>query len=302
MITLEKEKIDEFERNWHTIVASKYYKYLDKYGGFEIDAPKEEIETEDFKKFESALNKLSVMLDLSDIPDTNEVTVHNCKLDLSVSGVFSKFLDSFYYLRNNFYWSPGNYDDYVDADRLTTDIYREVLPLIFKVKDEELTIDDRCTFEWLKNYINKKFNIKDYVKDEKKEIIKQFLKTFFEITFDENIGIDELMIFNEIFERYKRFNAVKTDYEHVKFKNDMLETELNTLKEVKSYEKEKSEVKYLNVQNELCNFQISYNELRSAYEYNKKKLNKIKSWMSFFVGTTIGALGYIIYMIFFSVK
>ena len=88
MITLEKEKIDEFERNWHTIVASKYYKYLDKYGGFEIDVPKEEIETEDFKKFESALLELSVMFDLSDIPDTNEVTVHNCKLDLSVSSVF----------------------------------------------------------------------------------------------------------------------------------------------------------------------------------------------------------------------
>ena len=308
MITLEKEKIDEFERNWHTIVASKYYKYLDKYGGFEIDVPKEEIETEDFKKFESALLELSVMFDLSDIPDTNEVTVHNCKLDLSVSSVFSKFLDSFYYLRNNFYWSPGNYDEYVDADRLTTDIYREVLPLIFKVKDEELTIDDRCTFEWLNNHINKKFNIKDYVKDEKKEIVKQVLKTF-EITFDENIGIDELMAFNEIFERYKRFNAVKNDYERVVYKNDVLETELKTLKEVRAYEKEKLNTKYLTVQNELCNYKITYDELRTAYECRKEelkacenKLKQFKSWMSFLIGTTIGAIGYIIYLVFFSVK
>ena len=300
MITLDKDKVDEFERNWHILVASKYYKYLDKYGGFEIDVPKEEMETEDFKKFESALKELSVMLDLSDIPDTNEVTVHNCKLDLSVSSTFSKFSDGFYYLRNNFYWSPGHYDDYVDADRLTTDIYREVLPLIFKVKDEEFTIDDRCTFEWLKNHINEKFNIKDYVKDEKKEIIKQFLQTFFGVHFDENIGIDELINFNEIFSKYKRFNTVKNDYEHAKFKNDVLETELNTLKEVRSYEKEKSEVKYLNVQNELCNFQISYNELRSAYEYNKKKLNKIKSWMCFFIGTTVAFSIYFIYFVFFA--
>ena len=196
----------------------------------------------------------------------------------------------------------------MDADRLTTDIYREVLPLIFKVKDEELTIDDRCTFEWLNNHINKKFNIKDYVKDEKKEIVKQVLKTF-EITFDENIGIDELMAFTEIFERYKRFNAVKNDYERVVYKNDVLETELKTLKEVRAYEKEKLNTKYLTVQNELCNYKITYDELRTAYECRKEelkacenKLKQFKSWMSFLIGTTIGAIGYIIYLVFFSVK
>lgn len=308
MITLDKDKVDDFELNWHIIVASKYYKYLDKYGGFEIDVPKEEIETEEFKKFESALNKLSIMLDLAGIPDTNDVTVSKCKLDSSVFWTFAKFSDSLYYVGDQFYWCPGRCDDYVDIDRFATDIYREVLPLIFKVKDEELTIDDRCTFEWLKNHINEKFNIKDYIKKDKEETIKTALNVF-KITFNDELGFNELVEFNEIFKKNKQFDSLNSSYEMYKYKNDMLETELKTLKEVKAYEKEKANTKYLTAQNELCNYKITYDELRAAYECRKEelktcenKLKQFKSWMSFFVGTTIGALGYIIYLVFFSVK
>ena len=98
---------------------------------------------------------------------------------------------------------------------------------------------------------------------------------------------------------YEYSLLLKKKYDDLEYEKTILETKLHTLEETSKYDIEQLNVKYLNAKNELKNCKSAYNDIKSMWDVHSDKIkhsiDTLKGYLYFFIGTTIGCLGYIIY-------
>jgi hypothetical protein len=268
----------------------------------------------------------------SQLDENGEITVTK---DEYVTEEFTELMDSVNYITENL---PN--EDYIKVGSLNKepithygdfDFIYDICPRIYTVKcismlSPEDMLDDKIleiynsTVKFIKKCIFvKQDSFEDLVKD-----CTNYITTY----------VDSEFIYKVII-KLGRYSGLPEEYDPLYLNNqDILIWRLtlsdyhekhwyerydDERKKVENLVKENNQLKLDNDDLRTCldesNKSIEYEEdqvqkvteikcLESAVQYiNLKKLiNKLKSWMCFFIGTTVGSLAYIIYLVFFVEK
>lgn len=175
-----------------------------------------------------------------------------------------------------------------------TFIYKNMIEFIKKS-----IFKDKLNFEELVAKCQEK--IKEYINP---EIIWNIWITKYDNKTFENIDLEDLLIWDyadlnmwkDTYERWYNSSKEKyqADYNPLKRDYDDLRKDYDELKDI--YEEQLKLIEYEETQLQKTS-EINCKEAALQFEHFNETINTFKGWMFFFIGTTIGLIGYMLYLV-----